>query len=66
MGITDKIQPQDDDSKWEETIEDMISECEQELAEEAKERAAKGLIGLMHPMFTIQRMRLVPLKLKQK
>lgn len=65
VGITYKIHSQDD-SEWEEPTDKMISECERKLTNEAKERAAKGFIGLMHPMFTIHRMCPVPIKPKQK
>ena len=43
-----------EEDKMEEVYEptdEMVSECERELAEEAKERAARGFSRLMHPMF---------------
>lgn len=51
MGIPNKIQSPDD-SEWEKPTYEMISECEQELAEVEK-KAVKGFTRLMHHMFTI-------------
>lgn len=51
MGLTKKKSIEKDElEEVYEPIEDMILECERELAKEAKERAAKGFLGLMYPM----------------
>ena len=52
MGLTEK-QPLEKDELEEvyELTDDMVLECKRELAEEAKERVARGFSGLMHLMF---------------
>lgn len=68
MGITDKLHTQKDDLKEEvyEPTNEMILEVEALEAKKAKEKAEKGVVGLMYPMFTLQRINPVKFKLKKK
>lgn len=67
MGLTKKKSVVKDELKEVyEPTDDMISECKRELVQEAKEKAARGFLGLMHPMFMMQRLCPMQIKLKNK
>ena len=65
MGLTEKQSLEKDEleEKVYEPTNDMVSECERELPEETKERAARGFSELMYSMFMMQRICPIPLRI---
>lgn len=67
LSLTEKKSVKNDElKKVYKPIKDMVSKCERELAKKAKERVAKGFSGLIHPMFKMQRISSMPIKLKEQ